>query len=120
MSTTGPWIDRPPQSAVPWSVIEAALSGLDRQAKALREAGSPNQARLVEHVRSDLEARAAASAPDLAVTSVPDAADRLGVAERTVVRWIKRGILEGRKMGGEWLAFERSIRERQVGGRPAA
>lgn len=37
------------------------------------------------------------------------AARELGVARRTVVRWIRRGVLRGRRVGGRWYAYRDAV-----------
>lgn len=99
----------PAHGAVPMGVIRRSLTVLDEQAPSLRASGATRSAALVERFRARLADRAVAGADDLTWTSVPDAADRLDVSEPTVARWINSGRLEGRKVGGNYIVFERGI-----------
>lgn len=104
-----PHLETPPRAAIGGSLIEKALTQLDEQARALREGGTLRASQFIDRASARLAELAREGAKDLATTSASDAADRLGISERTVVRRIQRGDLEGRKIGGEWIVLERSL-----------
>lgn len=43
------------------------------------------------------------------MVSVADVADRLGVEQSTIRHWIRSGVLQGRKVGGRLLVYEKSV-----------
>lgn len=101
--------DTPPWGAVPIGVIDRSLTKLDDQCTALHENGATHSALAVAEVRNRLARKTKHAPGDLNWTSVPDAADRLGVSEPTIVRRIAAGRLQGHKVGGRYIVFEESI-----------
>ena len=37
------------------------------------------------------------------------AARSIGVARKTVVKWIKRGVIAGKKVGGRWYVYRTAL-----------
>ena len=101
--------DTPPWGAVPKGVIDLSLDLLDQQRSALMENGATSSARLVARVRDRLATKTKQKDATLDWTSVPDAADRLGISEPTVVRWIAAGRLRGQKVGGRYIVYQDGI-----------
>jgi excisionase family DNA binding protein len=55
------------------------------------------------------DARLALARPERGVLSTGQAADRLGVSIPTVKRWVERGTLSGRAVGGRWAISQESV-----------
>jgi excisionase family DNA binding protein len=92
-----------PRGAIPMRTVEVALEELRAQEINLRDAGANAAADMVEMARDRLATLAQESRGRLNTASAREAAQRIGVSDRTIIRWIGRGRLEGRKLGGEYV-----------------
>ena len=92
-----------PRGAIPMRAVEVALEELRSQENNLRDAGAIAEADIVKTARARLATLAQQGRGRLNTASAREAAQRIGVSDRTIIRWIRRGRLEGRKLGGEYV-----------------
>jgi excisionase family DNA binding protein len=56
---------------------------------------------------------------DIKLYSVKDLNRDLGINERTIRRWLREGVIKGRKIGKEWYITEDNLRRYLSGGMTA-